>query len=142
SNGRVGDVAWAYTFGHGYGSGSEDTTTRLWQLDRGRDYVCGVFDMLVDLTGDGRPDVVAFSINQAWLFDGSTGHKISSGNDAAPVYGGYSLGFSVPYGVMATDSADVDGDGRPEIVGYTNNGYAPSINSRSVLVIGYDPPRA
>ncbi|MEI8255607.1 MAG: VCBS repeat-containing protein, partial [Deltaproteobacteria bacterium] len=139
--GQVGDIAWAFTFGDGFGSGTEDGATRLWQLERGRDYVCGVNDVVADLTGDHVPDVVTFSSTQMWLFDGLTGRKISSGNDAAPVYGAFPLGFSVPYGVLTTEVADLDLDGRPEIVGYTNNSYTPSINSRSVLVIRYDATR-
>ncbi len=142
SVGQVGDIAWAFTFGDGFGSGTEDGATRLWQLERGRDYVCGVNDVVADLTGDRVPDVVTFSSTQMWLFDGLTGRKISSGLDAAPEYGAYALGFSVPYGVLTTEVVDLDHDGRPEIVGYTNNSYTPSINSRSVLAIRYDPTRS
>jgi hypothetical protein len=35
----------------------------------------------------------------------------------------------------------VDGDGHLDIVGYTNNVYAPTINSRAVFVVSYDTTR-
>lgn len=139
SVGQRGDFAYAYTFGRGFGSGVEDMSTRLWQLERGRDYVCGYYDAIADMNDDGRADILAYSSDRVWLFDGATGQKIPSGDSA--LQNGYPLGFSLPYGVFFSDPIDLDGDRRQELVGYTNNNYAPSINSRSVFVLDFDPAR-
>jgi hypothetical protein len=139
SVGQRGDFAYAYTFGRGFGSGVEDMSTRLWQLERGRDYVCGYYDAIADMTDDGRPDILAYSSDRVWLFDGTTGQKIPSGDMA--LQNGYPLGFSLPYGSFSSDPVDLDGDRRTELVGYTNNNYAPAINSRTVFVLDYDPAR-
>lgn len=139
SVGQTGDIAFAYTFGRGFGSGVEDAMTRLWQLERGRDYVCGYYDAIADMTDDGVPDILAYSSNRAWIFDGTTGRKIPSGD--ASLQEGYPLGFSLPYGGFNSAPMDLDGDRRPELVGFTNNTYEPSINSRAVFVLDFDPAR-
>jgi len=139
SVGQTGDIAFAYTFGRGFGSGVEDAMTRLWQLERGRDYVCGYYDAIADMTDDGVPDILAYSSDRAWIFDGTTGRKIPSGDMA--LQNGYPLGFSLPYGGFNSAPVDLDGDRRPELVGFTNNTYEPSINSRAVFVLDYDPAR-
>jgi MYXO-CTERM domain-containing protein len=135
NTGSMGDVAWAFHFADGFGSGTEDSATRLWQLERGRDYACGYPDTVADLTGDGHPDVVAFGNDQMYLFDGTNGRKIAPSSDAG-AYGSYPLGFSLPYGDVTTTVADTDGDGRPEIIGLNN-----SRTSRAVFVIAFDPTR-
>ncbi|MEQ9076178.1 MAG: VCBS repeat-containing protein [Sandaracinaceae bacterium] len=133
------DVAFAFSFGGGYGSGIDDGSQRLWQLERGRRYVCGVNDVVLDVDGDGDLEIIAWASNEMYLFDAATGAKIDSGD--AAFQGGFPTGFSIPYGTNRTWVTDVDGDGAMEVVGYTNNSYTPSINSRAVFVVGWDDAR-
>jgi hypothetical protein len=138
SVGQTGEAA-AYSFATGFGGGTDDGSRRLWRLEKGRQYVCGINDVVADLNNDGKAEIVAFASTQMYLYDGATGARIGSGG--ADPNGGFPLGFSVPYGVLRTALADVDGDGDDDIVGFTNNGYAPNINSRRAFAVTYDPSR-
>jgi hypothetical protein len=60
STDNTGDTAFAYSFARGFGTGLDTGEQRLWQLERGRDYNCGNNDVVADLNGDGRVEVVAF----------------------------------------------------------------------------------
>ncbi len=136
----LGDIGLAFSFAGGFTGGAGDASTALWQLERGREYVCGYSDIAADLTGDGRPEIVAFASTVAYVFDGATGRKIRSGDDA--MQNGYALGFSLPYGALVANASDLDGDGREEIIGHTNNRYAAPINSRAIWVMEWDPSRS
>ncbi|MEI8258524.1 MAG: VCBS repeat-containing protein, partial [Deltaproteobacteria bacterium] len=131
--------AYAFTFHAGFGSGRADAATTLWELEAGRDYACGTADVVADVNGDHLPEIITFGSQYAYVYDGRTGRKIASG-DALGV-DGYSLGFSVPYGVVRAEAVDVDGDGAMEIIGFTNNAYQPSINSRSIFLVRWDATR-
>jgi len=140
STGSLGDVAFAFSFGDGYGSGLDDGSQRLWQLERGRRYVCGQNDVVLDVDGDGDLEIIAWASNEMYLFDAATGRKIDSGD--ASLSGGFPTGFSIPYGTNRTWVTDIEGDGAMDVVGYTNNSYTPSINSRAVFVVSWDASRA
>ncbi|MEI8254889.1 MAG: VCBS repeat-containing protein, partial [Deltaproteobacteria bacterium] len=140
-----GDVVIAYTFAHGFGVGSDNGDQRIWttpfgMLERGREYNCGSNDVVADLNNDGIPEVITFATRYLYLYDGRTGSKIRCPGSADP-QGGFPLGFSLPYGQVVTDVVDVDHDGSLDIVGYSNNGYDPSINSRALFVVSYDLSR-
>ncbi len=137
--GSGGDVAFALGFTSGFEPGVDDGTShRLWQLERGRDEACGQNDVVADLDGDGAPEVLALGGRYAYLFDGRTGRKVSSGDEVG--LGGYPLGFSLPGGRARTDVVDLDGDGRLEIVAYANNAPAGDDEGlRGVFALDYDP---
>lgn len=138
--GSLGDVALAFSFARGFEPGVDDGRThRLWQLERGRDADCGMNDVVADLDGDSIPEVVVWGSELAYVHDGASGARISSGDVAAQ--GGFPLGFPLPYGRVRTDVTDLDGDGAREIVGFTNNTYDPPLNSRAVFAASFDPSR-
>lgn len=146
STDNEGDVVIAYTFAHGFGIGSDNGDQRFWttplgMLERGREYNCGSNDVVADLNNDGRIEIVTFATNYFYVYDGQTGSKIRCPGSADP-QGGFPLGFSLPYGQTVTDVVDVDHDGSLDIVGYSNNGYDPSINSRALFVASYDLARS
>jgi hypothetical protein len=138
--GRRGDIAFGYSFAHGFGSGVDTGEQRLWQLEQGRDYNCGINDVVADLNNDGISEVVAFGSEYVYLFDGRTGAKIRCSGSADP-NGGFPIGFPLPYGQATTQLTDVDGDGSLDIVGYTDSSSGPTLSSHAVLVISYDVTR-
>ncbi len=137
---NMGDTVYAYSFAQGFGTGFDDGAQRLWQLEQGRDYLSGVNDVVADLDGDGTSEIITFGTRYMYLFNGRDGHKVMAG--LADTNGGYPLGFPIPFGGAVADVIDVDGDGRLEIVGYTNNTAAAANNSRAVFVASYDPAAA
>ena len=139
STGSLRDVAYAFDFSGGFGTGVDDGSEVLWQLERGRAYSCGIHDVVVDVDGDGDLEVIAWGNDEMFLFEGATGAKIPSGDAARQ--DGYATGFTIPYGTNRTWVVDVDGDGPSEVVAFTNGAYAPTVNSRAVFVVGWDPDR-
>jgi hypothetical protein len=124
STGALGDVAEAYTF-------AADLTapTRLFALERGRrDYICGGNDTIVDIDGDGALEVVTQGRSYFYIYSAVDGAFESASEDVG----------SIPYGQATTVAADVDGDGRVELVCFTENSYAPPVNSRRVFLMGWD----
>lgn len=81
---------------------------------------------VVDLTGDGRADIIGFGNGGAWvsLSDGrggfSAARMVVSGNL------GYNQGWRVESHLRVM--ADVTGDGLPDIVGFGNDGVWVSVN--------------
>ncbi|MBW2462012.1 MAG: VCBS repeat-containing protein, partial [Deltaproteobacteria bacterium] len=125
STGSLGDIAEAYTFAADVGS-----PTRLFALERGRrDYVCGGRDTIVDIDGDGVLEVVAQGRFRFYIYSTTDGSFESESEDVG----------SIPYGQATTVMADVDDDGRMELVCFTENNYAPPVNSRRVFVMDWDP---
>jgi hypothetical protein len=125
--------AMGWSFANGFGPVIDDGSRRLWELPLNREYFCGANDVVADLDGDGRVEVVAFAIRRAYVYDGATGMPLSSGQPDP----GYDLGFSIPYGVMSTEVVSLPA-GRRAIVAASNNSYDVSINSRSLLVMAWD----
>lgn len=123
----------AWSFANGFGPVVDDGSRRLWELPTNREYYCGANDVVADLDGDGRVEVVAFAIRRAYVYDGATGMALSSGQTDP----GYDLGFSIPYGQVSTELARY-GTNRRAIVGASNNSYDVSINSRSLVVLTWD----
>lgn len=123
----------AWNFANGFGPVIDDGSRRLWELPTNREYYCGANDVVADLDGDGTVEVVTFAIRRAYVYDGATGAALSSGQ----MDPGYDLGFSIPYGQVATELAPF-GTRRRAIVAASNNAYDVSINSRSLLVITWD----
>ncbi|MBL8680406.1 MAG: hypothetical protein JNK05_14610 [Myxococcales bacterium] len=128
-----------FSFARGFGSGVDDGSARLWTLPTGRDYAASFNDVVADLDNDGVPEVVAFGTRYAYLYNGRTGQKINA--TGADTNGGFSLGFALPFGLVTTQVLDVDGDGRLDIVGLSNNTYPLPDNSRHAFVLSYDPSR-
>ncbi|MSP60900.1 MAG: hypothetical protein EXR72_11255 [Myxococcales bacterium] len=88
---------------------------------------CGFFDILADLDGDGRIDLVSFGRSRVHVFstvDGSL--KFSSDELGA-----------FPWQVPVADVADLDGDGRNEIVLFLDNPASPGVHGRRVIVAGW-----
>jgi hypothetical protein len=133
------DSMFGYTFARGFGAGVDDGSQRLWRLPVGRDYAASFNDVLADLDGDGVPELIALGTRYAYLYNGRTGTRINAGG--ADTNGGFSLGFSLPFGLAATQVVDVDGDGRQDVVCLSNNTYPLPDNSRHVFVLSYDPSR-
>jgi hypothetical protein len=84
--------------------------------------------MLVDVNGDGLPDIVGFSPQNVYV-------AINAGNNTfnAPIYA-LSDQFSVAKGYADNKTAprfvvDVNGDGLPDIVGFHANGVYVSLNN-------------
>ncbi len=127
-------VAYGFSFASGFGPVVDDGSRRLFKLEENRDYYCGIADVVADLDGDGKVEIITFSSTTMYAYDGATGAALPASAQAP----GYPVGFSVPYGVLSTSLADVDGNGRRAIVGVTNNPYDPSINSRAALVVSFD----
>lgn len=128
STGSLGDVARAYSFASDLAS-----PTELFALERGvRDYVCGQRDTIADVDGDGALEVVAQGRFHFYVYSTADGSLESESEDVG----------SIPYGRATTRLADVDADGRPEIVAYTNNDYAPPVNSRRVFLMDWDETEA
>lgn len=124
STGSLGDVGIAFSFSGGYGA-----PRRLFELERGRrDYVCGQNDTIVDIDGDGALEVVAQGVRHFYVYSTADGSLESESEDVG----------SIPYGLATTNIADVDLDDRPELVCFTENTYAPPVNSRRVFLMGWD----
>ncbi|MCC6877217.1 MAG: VCBS repeat-containing protein [Sandaracinaceae bacterium] len=124
STGSLGDIGRVHRFAAGFAS-----PTMLLELERGRrDYVCGGNDTLVDLDGDMRPEIVAQGVTHFYVYAGTDGHLVSTSPDIG----------SIPYGQATTRLVDVDGDGRLELVCFTENNYAPPVNSRRVFLMAWD----
>lgn len=140
SGGNLGDTAYAFDFSGGFGTGIDDGSEVLWQLERGRPYNCGVNDVILDVDGDGDLELIAWATTEMWLFDAATGLKVPSGD--AALQQGYPTGFSIPYGTGRTWITDIEGDGNQDVVLYTNGSYAPTVNSRAVFVVSWDETRA
>ncbi|CAI9393419.1 hypothetical protein MICABA_02440 [Microbacterium sp. T2.11-28] len=89
--------------------------------------------MVMDANGDGRPDVVGFSSSGVYVALGN-----GSGGFGAPrkwVNGfGTSTGWSVTRHPRTL--ADVNGDSRPEIVGFSAAGVAVAVNNGSSFSAG------
>jgi hypothetical protein len=132
--GNLGDVAYAWTFA------ADFTATRLWQLERGREFDAGIHDVVADLDGDGTSEIVAFGEHYVYLYDGATGMRVPLAGSADPD-GGYPLtapgtgAFRNPLALGQTLVADVDGDGRREIVVLSNHVY--DMGTRTVFVLSY-----
>lgn len=125
STGSLGDVGVAYSF-----AGSVGSPSTIFTLERGRrDYVCGANDTIVDIDGDGALEVIAQGINYFYIYSTIDGSLESQSENVG----------SIPYGLAVTHAADVDGDGRVELVCFTENNYAPPTNSRRVFLMDWDP---
>ena len=124
STGSLGDVALAYSFAAGLGSPS-----MLFQLERGRrDYICGGNDTVADVDGDDQLEIVVQGVTHFYVYSTVDGSLESTSDSVG----------SIPYGSATTRLADVDGDGRPELICWTDNSYAPPTNSRRVFMMDWD----
>jgi hypothetical protein len=128
-----------YSFAMGFGSGVDTGAQRLWRLPTGRDTAQSFQDVLADLNNDGVAELLAFGSRYAYLYNARTGAKIASGG--VDPQGGFSLGITLPFGLLNTHVVDVDADGSLDVVGFSNNAYPLPDNSRHVVVLSYDPAR-
>lgn len=132
--GSHGDVAIAWTFA------ADFAATQLWQLERGREIDVGNNDVVADLDGDGASEIVTFGETVAYLYDGRTGAKVPLAGAVDPD-GGYPLtapgigAFRNPLGLGQALVADVDGDGRRELVVLSDHVYDGG--TRAVFVLAY-----
>lgn len=130
-NGKPRAMAWR--FSGGFGPALDDGSKRLWELPANREYYCGFADVVADLDGDRKVEIVAFGIRRAYVYDASTGTPLP----ASATEPGYDLGFSIPYGVFRAELASL-GSGKWAIVAASNNNYDVSVNSRSLWVMTWD----
>jgi outer membrane protein assembly factor BamB len=127
STGSLGDVGRAYSFARGF-----DAPTVLFDLESSRrDYVCGVNDTVVDIDGDGRLEVIAQGLRHFYVYSAVDGHLMSTSEDVG----------SIPFGLAQVVLAQADDDPPPELVCFTENTYAPPINSRRVFLMDWDAKR-
>lgn len=112
SNGSTfnGSTRWIANFGIDQGYASQGTHPR----------------MLVDMNGDGLPDVVGFKSNGVYV-----ALNTGSGFSAATLW---ITGFGTSAGWTNMDTfprtlADVNGDGLPDVVGFKNDGVYVAINT-------------
>jgi hypothetical protein len=101
----------------------------LWTTDTtvGRDYDRDEFDAWADVDGDGSAEWIAFGKTHAYVYAGSTGAMIASGD----------IG-SVPAAQAQTIVADVDPPGvepGEEIVVFTNTSYGATLSTRHAMVL-------
>jgi outer membrane protein assembly factor BamB len=124
STGSLGDIGRAYSFAGGIAS-----PVVLFDLERGRrDYVCGQYDTIADVDGDGTLDVVAQGINHFYVYSTTDGHLIATSENVG----------SIPYGLAQVFLTQSDADAAPELVCFTENTYAPPTNSRRVFLMDWD----
>ncbi|PRI10195.1 hypothetical protein B4915_12340 [Leucobacter massiliensis] len=114
------------------GTGKGFGTPRLWSSDFGAAKGWRVDRhprLLVDMNNDGRDDIVGFS-------EAGVSVALSTGTGFAPAKlwaadFGYGTGWRVQSHVRAI--ADVDGDGRPDVVGFGSGGVYVARNTGSGL---------
>ncbi len=116
--------------GIAYSFSDLQSPTELFRLEEGtRDYYCGRFMALADLDGDGRREIVAPSSTRIHVYSSRTGEHLGATPEFSP---------PLPYGVAQVFVADIDGDGRDEVLLLTNNNYPPSRNSRRAMLVERD----
>lgn len=88
--------------------------------------MCGAYDLLADVDGDGKLEALSFGKSQVYAFDTKTGALKFASADLGPL----------PFQVPTVAVADLDGDGKKDLVLYTDNN-AQVDNSRRVLAVGW-----
>ncbi|HZU82533.1 MAG TPA: VCBS repeat-containing protein [Polyangiaceae bacterium] len=114
----------AFSFANG---ASFDAPHKLFDVRRDpNDVTCGDSDALIDVDGDGHLEVIRFSFAHLYAYssvDGSLKYSTNLGTIADHVQG--------------VDSADLNGDGKKDLVLYIDNVAATSASSRRVVVVGF-----
>jgi len=98
--------------------------------------------MMADVNGDGRADVVGFSDNGVYVSLAQRG-RFSEPKVWVNAFGANAGGWK--FGKHLRTMADMNGDGRADVVGFADNGVYVSLAQRGrfaepqILVAGYGP---
>jgi hypothetical protein len=121
----LGDAAEVWSFANGASS-----PMRLFQLERGRrDYACGTNDVVADINGDGKVEIVTQGDAFLYVYSGADGSFISASESVS----------SISYGQAFVQVGNVDADAGQELVCFTDNTYGDTRNSRRVFLMDWDP---
>jgi hypothetical protein len=121
---------------------SQEAKERLRQGDRERDYGKGLGVILVDLDGDGRPEIyVANDTTDKLLYrNRSTPGKVRL-DEVGQEAGVATDDRGLPNGSMGVDAGDYDGSGRPSLLvtNYENelHGLYRNVSARGKLLFEY-----
>ncbi|MFN3201131.1 MAG: FG-GAP-like repeat-containing protein [Bradymonadia bacterium] len=106
--------------------------TRATTDNEARTYVCGIHQSFGDINGDGELDLIVPDNAQVHAFDPLTGARVVEGADLGPLQ----------FGVVPHATADVDGDGDDEVVGFIDNDPEPDFDGRrSVILLDFTDGR-
>lgn len=106
---------------------SQRSKERLRESDRERDFGKGLGVVIVDVNGDGKPDIyVANDTTDKFLYLNRGGKGQLRFEDTAVVSGVARDPSGLPNGSMGTDAGDYDGSGRPSLLvtNYQNEMHA------------------
>lgn len=114
----------AYRFPSGVGSGE-----LMWsqEIDH-RDYIAGYNDVVAEIDGTPGLEIVAEGHKHLYVYDAATGALENTSAD---------LG-ELPFGRARLRPIDVDGDGRMELMSFSNEAWAAPDNARHVTLFGWD----
>jgi hypothetical protein len=101
----------------------------MYTFDIVRDYVAGIHDVIGEFDGTPGLEIVAEGRTRLYVYDAATGVLESESPDVG----------NLPFGRATLRPVDADGDGRQEIMAYSNEAWGPSQNRRHVTLFGWNP---
>jgi len=94
-------------------------TGQNWGLEQPR--------FVMDLTGDGKADIVGFGRDGVWTALGKDGWELAPANRVLPGFFGYDRGWRT--GQHLRLLADLTGDGKADIIGFSNDGVWTAVSN-------------
>ena len=94
-------------------------TGQNWGLEQPR--------FVMDLTGDGKADIVGFGRDGVWTALGKDGWELAPANRVLPGFFGYDRGWRTGQHLRLV--ADLTGDGKADIVGFGNDGVWTALSN-------------